>query len=61
MWIGHQPLDGRIKKGFDAVELDIAAGEDAREQFRQPVALRDGERARMPAVVEPVAPGAPGH
>ena len=60
MRIGHQPLEGRIEKGLDLVRLDAAAGEDAREQFRHAVALRDGERARLPALVEPVAPGAAG-
>ena len=41
------------------LRLDAAAGEDARQQFRQVVALRDRERARRRALVEPVAPGAP--
>ena len=58
--IGHQPFERGVEKGFDAIDLDIAPGEDAGEQFRQPVALRDGERARMPAVVESVAPPPPG-
>ena len=40
--------------------LDAAAGEHARQQLRQVVPLRDRERARRAALVEPVAPGAPG-
>ena len=58
--IGHRALDGRIEKRIDRIGLDIAAGENARQQFRQIVALRDGERARGAALVEPVAPSAPG-
>ena len=60
MRIGHRALDGRIEEGLDRVDLDIAAGEDARQQFGQIVALRDRERARRAARVEPVAPGAAG-
>ena len=58
--IGHRALDGRIEKGVDRVGLDIAAGEDARQQFGQLVALRDRQRPRRTALVEPVAPGAAG-
>ena len=58
--VRHQPLDGRIEKGLDLVGLDAAAGQHARQQFGQAVPLRDGERARTAALVEPVAPGAPG-
>ena len=58
--IGHQPLDGRIEKGLDLIDLDTAAGEDARQQLRQLMALRDRQRARRAALVEPVAPGAAG-
>ena len=57
---GIEPLDGRIEKGLDRVDLDIAAGEHARQQFGQVVALRDRQRARRAALVEPVAPGAAG-
>ena len=58
--IGHRALDGRIEKSVDRVGLDIAAGEDARQQFGDLVALRDRQRARRAALVEPVAPGAAG-
>ena len=58
--IGHRMLDGRIEKRFDRVDLDIAPGEDAGEQFGKIVPLRDRQRPRGPARVEPVAPGAPG-
>ena len=44
--IGHQPPHGRIEESLDLVDLDAAAGEDARQQFRHAVALRDRERAR---------------
>ncbi len=58
--IGHRLLDRRIEKRLDRIGLDIAAGDDARQQFRKIVALRDGERARGAALVEPVAPRASG-
>ena len=58
--IGHRAFDGRIEKSVDRVGLDIAAGEDARQQFGNLVALRDRQRARRAALVEPVAPGAAG-
>ena len=58
--IGHRLLDRRIEEGGDRVDLDIAAGEDARQQFGQIVPLRDRERARGATLVEPVAPRAPG-
>ena len=57
--IGHRALDGRIEEGVDRVDLDIAAGEDARQQLRQIMPLRDRERPRGAALVEPAAPGAP--
>ncbi len=58
--IGHRLLDGRIEECVDCIDLDVTAGEDARQQFGQIVALRDGERTRGPALVEAVAPRAPG-
>ena len=60
MRIGHRTLDGRIEKRVDRIGLDIAAGKDARQQFRQIVALRDSERAHGAALVQPVAPSAAG-
>ena len=58
--IGHQRPHGRIEKARHVVDRDAAPGEDARQQFRHVVvALRDGERLRGAALVEPVAPGAP--
>ncbi len=59
--VGHQPLERRIEIGADRVRLDLAPGDDAGEQFRHAVALHDRERPRIAAVVEPVAPRAPGH
>ncbi len=56
--IGHRALDRRIEKGVDRVGLDIAAGEDARQQFGDLMALRDRQRPRRAALVEPVAPSA---
>ncbi len=58
--IGHRALDGRIEKRLNRIGLDIAAGKDARQQLRQIVALRDSERTRGAALVEPVAPSASG-
>ena len=58
--VGHRALDGRIEKGLDRIDLDIAAGENARQQFGQVVALRDRQRPRRAALVEPVAPSAAG-
>jgi hypothetical protein len=45
MRVRHQPADRRIKISLDRVRLDIAPGENAREQFRRAAALDDGERA----------------
>ncbi len=58
--VRHRALDGRIEKGVDRIGLDIAAGENARQQLGQLVPLRDRQRPRSAAFVEPVAPGAPG-
>src|ERR1700722_5736752 len=58
--IGHRAFDGRIEKGGDRVGLDMAAGEDARQQFGDLMTLCDRQRPRRAALVEPVAPGAPG-
>ena len=58
--IGHRAPDRRIEKGIDRVDLDIAAGKDARQQFGQVVALRDRQRPRGAALIEPVAPSAAG-
>ena len=58
--VGHRSLDRRVEKGLDRIDLDVAAGEDAREQLGKVVPLRDCERARRSALVEPAAPSAPG-
>ena len=42
--VGHQPLDGRIEIGLDAVRLDAAPRDDPGEQFRQPA----GQAAECP-------------
>ena len=55
--IGHQPPHRRIEERLDLVDLDAAAGQDARQQLRHVVPLRDRERARRRPLVEPVAPG----
>ncbi len=60
MRIGHQPLDGGIKERLDRIELDVAAGEDARQQLRNVVALRNRQRPRRAALIETIAPGAAG-
>ena len=57
---GISRLDGRIEIGLDPVGLDIAPRDDAGQQLRHAMTLRDRERARIAAVVEPVAPGPPG-
>ena len=48
------------RKPAAVLHLDAAAREDAREKLGQVVALRDRKRARRAALVEPVAPSAPG-
>ena len=57
--VRHQPLDGRIEERLDRIDLDIAAGENARQELRQVMPLRNRERARGRALIEPVAPRAP--
>ncbi len=59
--IGHQAADARIEKILDRVERNAAAGDDARENLRQAVALADGERRLALARPAAVAPDAPGH
>ena len=56
--VRHQPFQAGLEKILDAVEVDAAAGNDARQQIRQFVPLHDGGGERATAVVEPVAPGA---
>jgi hypothetical protein len=58
--VGHRPLDRWVEEGINRADLDVAAGEDAREQFGKVVPLRDRERACRSALVEPAAPRAPG-
>ena len=54
----------RARSGRDrprhVVDLDAPAGQHPRQQVRQAVALRDRQRPRRAALVEPVAPGAAG-
>ena len=58
--IGHQRAHGRIEEGRHVLDLDSAPGQDARQKLGHVlVALRNRERARLSALVEPVAPGAP--
>ena len=54
--IGHQFADGRIEEILDRIDLDVAAGQHARQHLRQLMALRDRQRPRRPARIEPVAP-----
>ena len=54
--IGHQFADGRIEKVLDPVNLDIAPRQHPRQHLRQLMALRDRERPRRAAGIEPVAP-----
>ena len=57
--IRHQRPHGRIEEACHRIHVDAAAGENARQQFRHIiVTLRDRERARRAALVQPVAPGA---
>ena len=58
--VGHQAAHRRIEIALDLVDLDAAAGEDARQQFGNVMTLRDGERARRRPLVETVAPHAAG-
>ena len=57
--VRHQPLDAGIEIGLDRLRLDAAAGEHPRQQFRHAGALRNAKRARLPARIQSVAPGAP--
>ena len=57
MRIGQQPFDAGIEERFGLVGLDAAAGQHARQKFRNAEPLRDSERARLPSRVETVAPG----
>ena len=54
--IGHQFADGRIEEILDRVDLDIAPRQHPRQHFRQLIALRDRQRPRRAARIEPVAP-----
>ena len=54
--IGHQFADGRIEKILDRVDVDVAPGQHPRQHFRQLIALRDRQRPRRAARIEPVAP-----
>jgi hypothetical protein len=58
--IGHRALDRRIKERLDRIDLDIAAGKNARQQLRKFVPLRDRQRQRRAALVEPATPCASG-
>ena len=57
--VRHQAPHRRIEKLLHRVDLDIAPGEYAREQFRHAVALRHRGRARVAARIEPRTPDAP--
>ena len=58
--VGHQALEGRVEEGLHVLDLDAAAGDDAREKLGDAVALRNRQRALRAALVQPVAPGAAG-
>ena len=57
--IGHQRLDARIEKRCRTLRRDAASGQHARQQLRHRMPLRNGERLRLPARIEPVAPELP--
>ena len=46
IWIRHQGAHGRVEERERVFDLDAAAGEHARQQFRQVVALHHRQRAR---------------
>jgi hypothetical protein len=54
--VGHQLADGRIEKVLDRVDVDIAPGKQARQHFRQLIALRNRQRPGRSARIQPVAP-----
>ncbi len=56
IWIRHQALDGGIEETVDLIDIDIAAGKDTRQQFVDAVSLRDRQRPRRPAFIEPLTP-----
>src|SRR5262249_36631372 len=56
IWIRHQALDGWIEETIDLVDIDIAAGEDARQQFGEAISLRNRQRARRSALIEALSP-----
>ena len=59
--IGHQAADARIEKILNPIQRDAAASDDAGKNFRQAVALADGERRLVLAQSAAIAPDAPGH
>jgi hypothetical protein len=58
--IRHQAPDARVEKGLDLIERDAAAGNDARQQVGNAVALSNRGRECAAAIAEPVAPSPPG-
>ncbi len=56
--IRKEPLDRRIEEALHLLGLDAASREDTGKQFRQIVALCNGERPCRAALIEPVAPSA---
>ena len=46
--IGHRALDRRIEKGVDRIGLDVAAGDDARQELGQLMPLRDRSARAAP-------------
>ncbi len=59
--VRHQPAHRRIEEFDDAVRLDVAPGEHARQQLGHAMPLRDRERPRCAALVEAVTPGPAAH
>ena len=54
--IWHQLADGRIEKILDRVDIDVAPRKQTRQHFRQLIALRNRQRPRSPARIQPVTP-----
>ena len=56
--IRHETPHGGVEKRLQGFDRDAAPGENARQQLREAMALRDRQSPRGRAVVEPIAPGA---
>ncbi len=47
--VGRRLFDRRIEEGRDRIDLDVAAGEDARQEFGKIMPLGDRQRPRRRA------------